>query len=332
MHRRRFLHASAAALAALASPPSLRAQLRPRILRLSGPWASVSFPLLWMAERAEFGSLAERIEFLPWRDPDELRLIALEGRADFIAMPSNVAATLYNRGLMLRLQCISAWGLLYLVSRRPSLDRLADLGDEELGVPFRGDMPEIVLTQLAAAQGVDARRELRLRYLASPLDAVQLLLSRRLDHALLAEPAVSMVLARSRSGIVSLFAPELYRTLDLQQAWADAGLGPARLPQAGIVAVGAAADDGGLCAEFAQAHARALGECMAAPQDCGAIVARRSGRLDAVAVADSLGHSRLEAVNAAQARPELEAFLGRLLAHRSGLIGGRLPESGFYRG
>src|SRR5690606_11018055 len=131
-------------------------------------------------------------------------------------------------------------------------------------------------------------------------------------------------------GALSLLAPELHRALDLQRAWADAGLGPARLPQAGIAALGAAADDTALCARFAAAHAQALAECLAAPRECGSLVAERSGRLDADAVAESLAHSRLDAVPAARARPELESFLGRLLAEQPGLVGGRLPGPAFY--
>lgn len=330
MDRRRFLMASSTALGGLMLTPHLRAAGRRPLLRLAGPWASVSYPLAWMSARPGFAALAERIEFVAWRSPDELRLIALEGRADFVALPSNVAANLYNRGVTLRLQCISAWGLLYLVSRQPRIARLSELGEAELGLPFRGDMPEIVLSQLAQAQGLDPRRDLRLSYLASPLDAVQMLLTRRLDHALLSEPVASMALARSRSGALSLIAPELHRALDLQQAWADAGLGPARLPQAGIAALGAAAGDSALCAAFAEAHARALDECLAAPEDCGALIAELSKRLDAAAVAESLPHSRLQAMPAAEARPELEAFFHRLLAQQPGLLGGRLPDARFY--
>ena len=119
MDRRRFLMASSTALGGLMLTPHLRAAGRRPLLRLAGPWASVSYPLAWMSARPGFAALAERIEFVAWRSPDELRLIALEGRADFVALPSNVAANLYNRGVTLRLQCISAWGLLYAVSRLP---------------------------------------------------------------------------------------------------------------------------------------------------------------------------------------------------------------------
>lgn len=329
MDRRRFLVAAGTAFAAGLMPIA-----RPRAagtpIRVAGPWASVSFPLAWMASRPGFDIAGAPVEFVPWRDPDELRLIAIEGRADFLALPANVAANLHNRGVALQLRCISAWGLLYLVSADPGLHRIEQLRGLEVGLPFRGDMPEIVLGQLVRARGMTLRDDLQPHYLASPLDAVQMLLTRRLDHALLSEPAVSMALRRSRAGMLSVLAPELHRAIDLQQAWADAGLGPARLPQAGIAALGAAADDAGLCAAFDEAHERALAACLADPEACGALVAERSGRLDAAAVADSLTHSRLGIEGATAARPALEAFFARLLADQPGLVGGRLPSDAFY--
>ena len=47
------------------------------------------------------------------------------------------------------------------------------------------------------------------------------------------------------------------------------------------------------------------------------------------AVADSLAHSRLEAVPAQAARDELQFFFDRLMAKDPALIGGRLPDDGF---
>nr|WP_297314092.1 hypothetical protein [Thauera sp.] len=122
-------------------------------------------------------------------------------------MPTNVAANLYNRGAKLQLINVSTWGVLWLVSRDPALKSLADLRGKELAMPFRGDMPDIVLQLLAEQQGMDVRKDLQLRYVASPVDAMQLLVMRRVDHALLAEPAASMALRKTGSFPLSLVAP-----------------------------------------------------------------------------------------------------------------------------
>jgi len=68
---------------------------------------------------------------------------------------------------------------------------------------------------------------------------MQLLITRRVNHALLAEPAVSMALRKTQSFPVSIIAPELHRSVDLQQEWGRLMASEARIPQAGIAALGA---------------------------------------------------------------------------------------------
>ncbi|UCV05665.1 hypothetical protein [Dechloromonas denitrificans] len=77
---------------------------------------------------------------------------------------------------------------------------------------FRADMPDIVFDLIAEKQGLEAKKNFKLRYVGSSLDAMQLLVSRRVDHALLAEPAVSMALRKTKSFPVSIIAPDLYRS------------------------------------------------------------------------------------------------------------------------
>jgi NitT/TauT family transport system substrate-binding protein len=80
---------------------------------------------------------------------------------DFIAMPSNVAANLYNRGVKLRLINVATWGVLWLVSRDPNLKTLADFKGKEVVMPFRADMPDIVFQTLLAKAGLDAANDFR---------------------------------------------------------------------------------------------------------------------------------------------------------------------------
>nr|WP_168735335.1 PhnD/SsuA/transferrin family substrate-binding protein [Pseudothauera rhizosphaerae] len=314
---------------ALLLPSAAQAEKLPRLV-LAGPAAAVSFPLVRMAESGALADLAERVEFVLWRDPDQLRVMALEGGADVLAVPTNVAANLYNRGVKLKLANVSTWGILWLVSRSAELKTLADLKGEEIAMPFRADMPDIVFGVLAARQGLDPRRDFRLRYVATPMDAMQLLIARRVDHALLAEPAVSMALRKTKSFPVGLIAPELHRSIDLQAEWGRVLQRPARMPQAGIAVMGARADNPAFVARIQAAYAEALRGCLAERAACARSVAARIDLLSAEAVADALAVSPLEAVPAPAARAELEFFYGVLAERNPALIGGRLPDDGFY--
>jgi len=317
----------AACMAFLMSPA--QAQTLPRLV-LGGPLAAVSFPLIHMAESGALADVAESVEFRPWRDPDQLRVLALEGKADVLAVPTNVAANLYNRGAKLELINVSTWGILWLVSREEGLETLADLRGKEIAMPFRADMPDLLFGLISEAQGLDPRHDFTLRYVASPMDAMQLLLARRVDHALLAEPMVSMALRRVKSFPTSAIAPELHRSIDLQAEWGRVlGRAP-RIPQAGIAAVGALRDRPELLDRIQSAYRDSLAWCQANAAECGRMVAARIEMLDADAVADAIASSPLEAVPAAEAREELEYFYDALLERNPASIGGRMPDAAFY--
>ncbi len=321
---------SCLAAALLVLPGSASARL-PRLV-LSGPYAAVSNPLIHMVESGALSDVAESVEFQPWKDPDQLRMLALDGKtqADFVAMPTNVAANLYNRGVKLRLINVTTWGVLWMVSRQNGLETLADFKGKEILMPFRADMPDIVFQILAEKQGLDPRRDFKLRYVASPLDAMQLLITRRADHALLAEPAVSVALRKTGSLPISLIAPELYRSVNLQEEWGRVMRREARIPQAGMVAMGKALGNPVLIEKFQRAYAASLLWCENNPDACGRMVARRIDLLTPEGVADSVRMDNAVFVTARDARPELEVFLGLLHARQPALVGGRLPGDGFY--
>jgi len=317
---------SGAASASGDAPPAGRL---PRLV-LAGPFASVSNPLVHMVESGALADLADKVEFVSWRDPDQLRLMALDGRADVLAMPVNVAANLYNRGAKLRLLNVSTWGVLWIISRDAQVKRLADLRGRELAMPFRGDMPDIVLGLIAERQGLDLRKDLRLRYVATPIDAMQLLIMRRVDHALLAEPAASMALRKTGSFPLNMVAPELHRAVDMQREWGQAFGREARIPQAGIAVMSSAMNRPELVARIAAAYASSTAWCNANAEACGRMVAGRIEALSPEAVADAVASSRLNAVAAADARAEVEFLFDLLLKKNPALVGGRLPPDDFY--
>lgn len=315
--------------AALLWVGAAQAEPRQRLL-LAGPLSAVSNPLIHMVESGALADLAERVEFVSWRDPDQLRLMALNGQADVLAMPVNVAANLYNRGAPVALLNVSTWGLLWMVSREPGLTRIEDFRGKEIAMPFRGDMPDVLFGLLAERAGLNPRQDLTLRYVANPMDALQLLLMRRVDHALLAEPAVSMALRKSGSFPLSLVAPELYRSLDIQQAWGLSFQRAPRIAQAGIALVGAAREDAVLAARVASAYADSLAWCQANAETCGQLVVKHLPALLPEAVSDAMAVSQMQAMAAPDARPEVEFLFEQLQARNPALIGGKLPDDGFY--
>lgn len=299
-------------------------------LTLAGPPAGVSYALIHLVANDGLAHIAKEVEFVLWSNPDQLRALTLSGQADFLAAPTNVAANLYNRGVPLKLVNVSQWGVLWMISRNPELKTLADFKGEEIAIPFRADMPDIIFTHLAEKQGINLRQDFKLNYSATPMDAMQLLILRRVDHALLAEPAVSMALRKTQSFPVSIIAPELHRSVDLQQEWGRLMASEARIPQAGIAALGATAQNPALVMAFEAAYARANQWCIDNAEACGKEVAAQIKLLMPEAVADALHTQNNHYATAAEARTELEAFYQVLLERQPASVGGKLPDEGFY--
>ena len=298
-------------------------------ITLAGPFAAVSNPLIRMIDIGALDDIAKKTEFKIWKNPDQMRALALKGDVDFIATPTNVAANLYNRGADIRLLNVSIWGVLWMVSRDNNLKTIADYKGKEIAMPFRADMPDIIFAKLAEESGLDPKKDFKFRYVSNPLDAMQLLIMRRVDHALLAEPAVSMALRKTKSFPMKIIAPDLYRSTDLQEEWGKLLKRETRIPQAGMAVINKKLSKH-VIQRFTEEYKKATQWCLENPDEAGKIVAKRISLLTPEAVSDSIKVSQFKDVSAKDARAELEYFFNILHSKTPALIGGKLPDDGFY--
>ena len=299
-------------------------------LILSGPVASVSHPLIHMVKTGALDDVAKKVEFRLWKNPDELRALTLKNGADFIAVPTNVGANLYNKGVKIKLLNVSVWGILGMLTRDKSLKTLADFKGKEIAMPFRADMPDILFEEIVKAQGMDPKKDFKLQYMSSPFDAMQMLIMRRVDHALLAEPAISIALRKTGSFPLKIIAPDLYRSTDLQQEWGETFKVEAKIPQAGMSVIGKMVGNDHVIKRFNEEYAKSLEWYKNNPKEAGELVVETIPMLDAVGVEDSIKYVQLNTVKAKDAKKDLEFFYGMLEKNNPKTIGGKLPNDGFY--
>ena len=297
-------------------------------LVLSGPMATVSHPLLHMIESGALSDVADKVEFVMWKNPDELRALTLKQRADYIAVPTNVAANLYNKGVDVKLINVSIWGILGMITRDKSKKTLTDFKGCEIAMPFRADMPDIVFEEIVKKQGLNPKTDFKLRYVGSPIDAMQMLILRRVDHALLAEPAISMALRKTNSFPLKLIAPDLYRSSDLQKEWGEAFKVESKMPQAGMVVVGK--KDDYITQRFNEEYTKSIAWYKSHPKEAGELVEKYIPMLSADAIGDSMEYVQLENVSAKDAQKDLEFFYELLKNNKPKSIGSKLPDNGFY--
>jgi len=297
---------------------------------LSGPMASVSHPLFRMIQTGALKDIAKVVEFRLWKNPDELRALTLQGGANFIAVPTNVGANLYNKGVDIKLLNVSVWGILGLLTRDKTKKTLADFKGCEIAMPFRADMPDIVFEEIAKAKGLNPKKDFKLRYVGSPIDAMQMLILRRVDHALLAEPAISIALRKTGSFPLKLVAPELYRSDMLEKQWGEVFKVDGKIPEAGMAVVGDMIKNDYAIKRFNEEYKKALAWYKTHKKEAGILAVKYVKMLDSEGVADSIDYVQLDDVSAKDAKKDLEFFFSILKKNNPKSIGGKLPNDGFY--
>lgn len=320
LKRRSFMIGSTIAASALACPALVKAA---EPLTILGPTAAPSAVIIHALKSGLLKNVVPEAGFKVWKTPDEMRAAVASGSADAVIMPCYAAANLHNRGLDLGLLNILTVGVLYIVSKDGELKTIDGLKGKTIAVPFRNDMPDLVLTKLVAQAGLSA--DITFQYVATPPEAAQLLLTGRVDAALLTEPAVTGVISKAGSLFITI-----HRSIDVQKEWVKVA-GRDRIPQAGLALTGKLADKLGAngLEAFQNGIEQALTEAMNAP----AAAARDAASVldfPQDIIASSFSTSQLVAARAREIRPELEEFYGILAQSNPAIIGGKMPGDGFY--
>lgn len=306
----------------------LAAQAKIEKLIIAGPKSSVTHPMTYMIEADLLKDVAEKVELIIWDNPDQLRSIIAGGQVHFAAVPSYVASVFYNKGIPVRLLNISTWGILYMISSDPKVHALADLQGEDIAMPYRNDMPDLVFKALVLQQNIDPDKDFNLNYKSNFPTIVQELLSSRVKHGLLPEPLASVALMKSKK--MKGKVPRLYRAINLQTEWGKVYNSKPQIPQAGICATPLVTEDIDLVNAFQDAYRKATNWCVANPEKAGKIAIKYIPGLKAKPVASALRNAGLKFVSARDARIEIEHFYTVLKSMNPVKIGGKLPGDDFY--
>jgi len=293
---------------------------------LSAPFGPLAYPFVHMAENNP-GTYELRI----WKNPDQLRAMVAGGQADVVALPTNVAAVFHNKGAGIALLDVSVWSVLWIVTADSARTSLDDFRGAKIVMPFRGDMPHIVFATIARARGLNPERDVALQFVATPQDAVQQLITGRVDNAVLAEPDLSILIHRAQSVQVNTAERRrFHRAVDLQKEWARVFNTGERIPIGGTAVTEAALARPGFARSFSGEYSRAVSWCVEHPEDTARMVSRYFESVPAGAIVESMKHVRQESVAAVDARGELETFFGVLYKANPAAVGGKLPGDGFY--
>ncbi|GAB6090672.1 ABC transporter substrate-binding protein [Spirochaeta dissipatitropha] len=286
-----------------------------RLGGLNGPTSVSLAP--YIVDPARLGE-AHPTSIETYASPDLIISQLLAGEVDIAAIPSNLASVLYNRGAGIQLLGISGEGVLYLVSDKAM--SFEEIAGKTVHTISRGATPDVMLQAMAARYGLLAGEDYEIRYAADQTELAQNLIAGRVNLAVLPEPFVSRVIQGN---------PDLQIAVDLQDVFrAQTGLD--YYPMTAIV----------VSKSFAEKHPRAVRAFTddmssartwldANIEEAAAAAGAQIGMPAAILKA-SYPRLNLTWIPAADARQEIDTYLGIFYDFNPASVGGSIPAADFY--
>lgn len=277
---------------------------------ISAPKSPAIFPSILLAEQQK------DIELITWETADTLLAQIQKKQAQFIALPLNMGANLYAKGMPLQLIQVNTFGSMFLVSTDDKVQKLEDLAHQTIFVPSQGGPPDILTNYLIAQNNIPG---VKLSFV-NLSEIGQQLASGAIQHVVIPEPLLSIVQANLQT--------DLHIAIIFEEVWQKQF--SKQLPQTGIFVNKAwASSNQHAIKQFQALSEQAITDLYQQP-DVSLPLLSDFFKSNEKIMESALTNSSLHFQTAQQARNETEAYFKILLEIAPDSIGGALPNEDFY--
>lgn len=181
---------------------------------ISAPKSPAIFPSILLAHQQK------DIELITWETADTLLAQIQKEQAQFMALPLNMGANLYAKGMPLQLIQVNTFGSMFLVSTDDNVHGIEDLAHQTIFVPSQGGPPDILTNYLITQNNIP---DVKLSFV-NISEIGQQLASGAIRHVVIPEPLLSIVQANLQN--------DLHIVINFEEIWKKQF--NQQLPQTGI--------------------------------------------------------------------------------------------------
>lgn len=162
-----------------------------------------------MADTAA-GTAANNYKFTVASAATEINAKFISGEIKIASVPTNVAATLYNKtGGKVRMLAVNTYGVLSILENGNTISSINDLKGKTIYSTGKGQNPEYILKYILTKNGIDPERDVTINFVSSE-DLVAKLISGEAEVAMAPEPAATTVIVKNQ---------QLNRVLSINDEW-----------------------------------------------------------------------------------------------------------------
>ena len=244
----------------------------------------------------------------------------INGELDIAAVPTNLAATLYNKtdgGV--KLLALNTLGVLHILENGDSVHSLSDLAGKTLYATGQGANPEYVLNYLLTESGLTPGQDATIEWRASE-EVTALMASGQAGLAMLPVPAATSVMIQNQ---------EVRDAVDLNDAWSESGA-PGVFTMGCLVArTEWLANNEELVSGILEDYAASIAYAKDSPDEAAALMEQYEIVPKAAVAKAAIPQANLVYLDGVDLR-DIQSYYEVLYAADPASIGGAIPDDSFY--
>lgn len=291
-----------------------------RVGAMSGP---TSMGMVKLMEDAAQNATVNTYEFAPLAtEATALSAPLLKGKLDIAAVPSNLAANLYNKtegGI--EVLAVNNLGVLSVVERGEDVTELADLAGRTVYATGQGAVPEYTFRYLLSENGINPDSDISIQWCSDTTEALAYVNANEEAIAVLPQPFVTAACAQ---------VGDLRVAIDLNDEWDKLDSGCNIVTGVIVVRTEFAEEHPAEVATFLQEYEASMEYTAQNPKEAAALIEQYGIVGKAVIAEKALPGCHLNYMDGADMRDALEGFLQVLYDQNPEFVGGSMPGDDFY--
>ena len=289
-----------------------------RVAVLNGTTGFGIAPLYSDIQSGSDHNMNAKIDF--YADATLVAPLVIGGSVDIAAVPTNLAATLYNKTKgAIEVLAVNTLGVLYLIENGETVKSLSDLAGKTVYLPGSGSNPEYVLKTLLELSGLTDKVTLDYTY-ATPDELTAALASGKASLGVLPEPKVTASMTKNASLKVAVDFSKEWKTLTGTELVQGCIIARKEFIDAHPVAVD----------NFLKAYEGSVNTLNSDPEKAAAAVVAAGIAANENLVKNALPRCNVTYLVGDEMKNALNEFWGALYAQVPSSVGGALPDDGIF--
>ncbi len=289
-----------------------------RVGVLKGPTGIGAVEIMDKSDSGEY----EKYSFTLTPDVQDIVARLTNGDLDIGALPTNVAANLYNKTngdiQVIALNCL---GVLYILENGNSISSVADLKGKTIVTTGQGSNPEYVLNFILRKNGLEPGKDVTIEFKESN-DVVTTMVSGKADVCMLPVPAATTVLAKNK---------DVREALDVTAEYDKVASDGSRLTMGCLVArkdfIKDHPDDIKL---FIERYAKSIEHVLSDIDASAELVAKYEIVGSAAIAKQAIPKCGIVCITGKDIKPAIEGYYQVLFDAAPASVGGKMPGDDFY--